>query len=254
MAAENPTLILVHGAFHKPSTFHLLTPKLEALSYPVVAPQLACSKGTSPTVMLADDVAIIKEVMVPLMDAGKEIVLVAHSYGGTPGCAAVEGQTVAERSVRGEKGGVKAMLFISCLMVPKRGMTSSGALGVGPEGPPDMPFMDVKGAYGVLNEKAKDVFYNDVQEDVANEMMKETTMTQQAFGCFNSPVNFVASDLTIPATYLFCENDNCVPIAVQERQAASAPNLILERCSAGHSPMLSHPDRLVEIIVKVAQG
>jgi len=57
------------------------------------------------------------------MDAGKEIVLIAHSYGGTPSCAAVEGQTIAERSARGEKGGIKSILFISALLVSKQGVS-----------------------------------------------------------------------------------------------------------------------------------
>jgi len=98
------------------------------------------------------------------------------------------------------------------------------------------------------------VFYNDVPDDLANEMMKETTKIQQGFGGFMSPVNFIPSDLKIPATYLLCENDHCVPLAVQEGHVAATPGMKTERIGSGHSPILSQPDRTVEIIVKVASG
>jgi pimeloyl-ACP methyl ester carboxylesterase len=97
------------------------------------------------------------------------------------------------------------------------------------------------------------VFYNDVLDDFANEMMKETSI-QQGFGGFMSPVNFIPSDLQIPATYLLCENDNCVLFSVQEGNVAATPGMQTVRIASGHSPMLSQPDRTVEFIVNVASG
>jgi hypothetical protein len=77
-----------------------------------------------------------------LLNAGKEIVLVAHSYGGTPGCSATENHTIAERSARGEKGGIKAILFIASILVSKRGTTLAEALG--PQDSGANPYMDIK--------------------------------------------------------------------------------------------------------------
>lgn len=57
------------------------------------------------------------------MNEGKEIILVAHSYGGIPGCASIEGQTVAERSARGEVGGISCVFFIASFALEKRGMS-----------------------------------------------------------------------------------------------------------------------------------
>jgi pimeloyl-ACP methyl ester carboxylesterase len=61
MATENPTLLLIHGAFHSPSSFHLIKPQLEALSYTVLTPHLPTSRGISPGATLTDDVAAIHE-------------------------------------------------------------------------------------------------------------------------------------------------------------------------------------------------
>ena len=106
----------------------------------------------------------------------------------------------------------------------------------------------------MLNEKAKEIFYNDAPNDIRDTMMKEGTGIQQAFGGFMAPVEFVPTDLTIPATYLMCENDKCVPVSAQEGYVAGVPGMRSERCGAGHSPMLSQPERMVEVIVKVASG
>lgn len=52
----------------------------------------------------------------------------------------------------------------------------------------------------------------------------------------------------IPSTYLICENDRVAPSQFQEMFASKA-GAHIERCSAGHSPMLSQPDMLVAKIL-----
>jgi hypothetical protein len=54
----------------------------------------------NPTATYLNDVATIHAIILPLIDAGREIFIVAHSYGGIPGCAATEGQSVRERFER----------------------------------------------------------------------------------------------------------------------------------------------------------
>lgn len=51
----------------------------------------------------------------------------------------------------------------------------------------------------------------------------------------------------VPSVYLICENDTVIPPPVQEHCAAVAGSSI-ERCSAGHVPQLSQPERVVEVI------
>lgn len=65
---------------------------------------------------------MILSVAVPKFEQGKEIIIVGHSYGGIPATAATEGQGVAERAQRGERGGFKAMLFFAGFAIAKKGM------------------------------------------------------------------------------------------------------------------------------------
>lgn len=53
----------------------------------------------------------------------------------------------------------------------------------------------------------------------------------------------------VPSVYLICEGDNVLPTPLQE-QLASLAGSEIERCSAGHLPMLSQP----EVVVRVVQA
>ncbi|GAB1191955.1 hypothetical protein APSETT444_001139 [Aspergillus pseudonomiae] len=54
----------------------------------------------------------------------------------------------------------------------------------------------------------------------------------------------------LPSTYLICEGYQAAPAQFQEGFASLARAKI-DRCSAGHSPMLSQPDMLVRKIAAV---
>lgn len=76
--APKPTLVLVHGAFHGPESYHLIQPKLEALGYQVFCPALVSVGRTHPAATYLDDVAAIHEVILPILDEGEEIVMVTQ--------------------------------------------------------------------------------------------------------------------------------------------------------------------------------
>ena len=52
-----------------------------------------------------------------------------------------------------------------------------------------------------------------------------------------------------PTTYVICEQDNAVPVAVQEQMAAAADRV--ERLPSSHQPMASMPDKLAEVLTRV---
>ena len=55
----------------------------------------------------------------------------------------------------------------------------------------------------------------------------------------------------IPVTYLYCEGDQALPLAVQEMMVKQSGLSVQElRCDAGHSPFLSQPDVFIESILK----
>lgn len=87
---------------------------------PCIYPALAWTRGSVgrggslPT--MYDDAAFIAKELVKLADEGKEVVIVAHSYGGTPSSECPKGLGKEERQKQGKKGGLVRIAYVSCLV------------------------------------------------------------------------------------------------------------------------------------------
>ena len=59
--------------------------------------------------------------------------------------------------------------------------------------------------------------------------------------------------LEIPSTYILCENDHALAPSAQERMIAEGEGAFdVVRCQEGHSPYLSNPGLIVDIIRRAA--
>lgn len=123
--SELPTVLLVHGAWHRPQHYTALTTALQSHYFTVLTPSLE-STGTThaiDTKTHLDDSRAILSILQPALDAGKQIIAVAHSYGTLPLAEALAGQSAEERKERGEIGGVVGVVFIAPLPVLKKGVS-----------------------------------------------------------------------------------------------------------------------------------
>lgn len=66
--------------------------------------------------------------MLPLIEDGKDIVVLMHSYGGMYGSQAVQGLSKKEREQAGKKGGVIALIYVSAV-TPVKGKTTLDMMG-----------------------------------------------------------------------------------------------------------------------------
>ena len=57
----------------------------------------------------------------------------------------------------------------------------------------------------------------------------------------------------VPSVYLVCEGDACIPPSMQLQLAEMASSEI-QKCRAGHMPMISMPTKVIEVIVEAAQN
>jgi alpha-beta hydrolase superfamily lysophospholipase len=114
-----PTFVIVHGAWHSPSHFAHLIAQLQKLDYPAVAAKLPSVGSVSPLLqsVIQDTDSIKESFLNPLLEDGKDVILVTHSYGGVPGCAAVKGLSKAQRKNEGQRGGVIGIICISSYLV-----------------------------------------------------------------------------------------------------------------------------------------
>ena len=126
--AAKPTFVLVPGSFHPAETYDHLVPLLQAAGYSTQSTSLP-SALSDPDAGLQTDVVHLRDTLLcPLVEEGKQIVLVLHSYAGFPGALAIEGLGQRERASQGLGGGVLGVVFVAAL-VPVEGMSLVDAVG-----------------------------------------------------------------------------------------------------------------------------
>lgn len=137
MDSQKPIIVIVPGSFHRPIHYRSIAEPLRAQGYEVLSFDLAvCGESVDPNLSFFDDAAVIKEHLLPLLDEGKKAVIVSHSYGSLPVSALIDGQTVAERTEKGLKGGISAVISIAGFAFPAPGKSIMG----NEQNPPPPPY------------------------------------------------------------------------------------------------------------------
>ena len=118
------TVVLVPGAWQVPAQYNLLRHELEHAGYDFVSFQNpSCNSPDPDSQTAAKDIAFQRnEVIVPLLDKGRTVVVAAHSYGGLPGSSAAQGLSIAERRAAGQRGGVLGLILINAIL-PQNGQS-----------------------------------------------------------------------------------------------------------------------------------
>ena len=101
-----------------------------------------------------------------------------------------------------------------------------------------------------VNETAKDALFNDLPEPERGAWLAKLVPHSQ--DSFEAPLDFVVADVAVPQTYVVCERDQALPVALQEKLVETVPGLRTERIRAGHSPSLSKPEECAGLIAKIA--
>ena len=121
MAPSLPTIVIVPGAWHSPAHFKQLIALLKQAGYPVSSYSLPSLEPSDPnaTTTTSDSTFIKEKILAPLLEKGSDILLVMHSYGGSPGSVAARGLSKVERISQGLQGGVIGLVFIAALLAPE---------------------------------------------------------------------------------------------------------------------------------------
>ncbi|KAH7262763.1 Alpha/beta hydrolase fold-1 [Fusarium tricinctum] len=244
MSSSYPVLVLVHGAWHHPSHYKLL---VEAFSnegfQDIVTPRNPTSGSIEQVVdkSYLDDVQVIQEAIAPFLDAGRDLVLVAHSYGGVPAASSLKGNTVQERAEKGLRGGIRGLVSIAAFLLPQKGLPLFQ-----PDGTQYGPTFDVQDGYVGTTSMFREALFRGVKSDqVLPELNKQSRLSLE------TPVQVVAGDFDIPKVYFVCEDDEVVPAEQQLAMAqAAAANVVT--LPSGHSPHLDKQHSQA-IAVKVSE-
>jgi alpha-beta hydrolase superfamily lysophospholipase len=134
MTATKPTILIVPGSFVEPELYSDVMSTYRARGYPIEAIALeTAGKKPGPLPTMYDDANSINSAVSKLADEGKEVILVAHSYGGAPATQSLKGISKADRKRAGKAGGVIRIAYLTAL-VPKLGDTAALAIAGAPSG------------------------------------------------------------------------------------------------------------------------
>lgn len=114
ISTPQPHVLIIPGAWHRASTMASFADALEAAGFPatVVATR---SVGTR-DVTIQDDEAQAKALLQPLLDDGKDVIVLGHSYGGFVITGLIAGLDKRGREALGLGGGILGVIYLSAFI------------------------------------------------------------------------------------------------------------------------------------------
>ncbi|OHE96938.1 hypothetical protein CORC01_07723 [Colletotrichum orchidophilum] len=238
-----PTFLLVPGSWHRPWSYDLLRDDLHGRGFSTETVTLACVGSTDANVGLEQDTAAVRTELQKLVDDGREVVVVAHSYGGVPTANAVEGFNYKDRAAQKKTGGVLMVVYMASFAISAGSSLSDGA------GLPS--WWDVKDGFISPLDPIR-VFYADVKPALAAKAVD--ALRPQPLRTFLDKSGFEPWNEGFEMGYIFAENDQAIPLDLQITMASQfSPSSFTASLSASHSPFLSMPKDLGEALQQAAK-
>lgn len=103
-----------------------------------------------------------------------------------------------------------------------------------------------------MQDVAKTAFYSDLPPAAQSAAWAKLLKAHSRASLCAFPT-FIASDITVPKTYVLCELDKAFDPAHQEVFTQVGKFDTVVRIESGHAPLLSMPERIVEIVVAAAR-
>lgn len=110
-----PTILLVPGAFGTPASYGPLLPYLKEAGFATHPGPYPSSNPADPsTATCANDIASLRDnVLRPLIDEGKDVVVLAHSFGAIVAGGAAKDLDKKTRESQGQAGGVVGLIYVA---------------------------------------------------------------------------------------------------------------------------------------------
>lgn len=234
------TFALVHGGWHGAWCWERLAPLLQHAGHDVVAMDLPCEDSSA----TFDTYANV--VLASLDGRGDDVVIVGHSYGGL-----TIPLVAARRPVR--------HLVYLCALVPKVGMSLVDQLTDDPDirtpmwqnvRPKALSEADSQSRQAwVDTDLARQMLFADCDDETAGAAIAR--LRPQAN--FPLTVPFSLTEFpTVASTYVTCLDDQMVGHAWSMRIARERLDAPVVQLPGSHSPFLSRPQALADVLIRIA--
>ena len=226
-AADNPSVVLVHGAYADGSSWSEVIKRLLGAGITATAVQ-------NPLTSLADDVEHTRRILA--LQPGP-VVLAGHSFAGT---------VITEA---GTHPAVAALVYIAA-RGPDAGEDYAALAGRFPAPPASAGLVFTDG-FGALTEEAfRRDFANGVEPDLAGVLYAVQGRVSQ--GLFGGRTT-AAAWRSRPAWYAVSRQDRTISPELQRFMAARMQATTVE-IDAGHLSLITHPAEVTELIMSAVQA
>ncbi|GKZ32065.1 hypothetical protein AbraIFM66950_001174 [Aspergillus brasiliensis] len=251
MSQPKPSIVIVPGAYALPELYDPVTTRLASQGYEVHTvhlPSVAPSDGPLPKPgSMYDDAEVIAGAIKRLVNQGKEVVVVAHSYGGTPASQSIQGLVKKEGSEHA--GGVVRLAYLTAV-VPAEGESAMIPLADGPR-------MDVSvdehGWMSLVDTAAlAAACFSDMSSDEGLTWVRQ--FTRHSAASMANPLTY-AGYKDVPVSYLLCTEDLIIPPDLQQKildtiKRETGREVDVTRIPTGHVPVASAPELVVDWILR----
>ncbi|GAP91984.2 putative alpha beta hydrolase family protein [Rosellinia necatrix] len=228
---------------------------IRALHIPSVGPAAGedVPPGAPPT--MYDDAAFVAAHVAGLADAGRDVVLVTHSYGGTPATEAVRGLAKSARLAQGKAGGIVGLAYMNSL-VPEVGHPASTVVGTAPPGQQPLMLVGDDGWFYYPNlTYTAEIVFSDLPRPEGEAWARR--LVKHSAASFAGNLTY-GGYRDVPVAYLVAEDDRSLQPATQRAQIdmierVSGREVDVTSIRSGHAVPVSHPQDVIDWILGVAR-
>ncbi|SPO03242.1 uncharacterized protein DNG_05924 [Cephalotrichum gorgonifer] len=261
-----PTLVFVPGAWHKPTCYGKITKILEEKhKLKCVLVTLQSTTG-SPAATFKDDLDAACDAISGETIKGRDVVVIAHSYGGMVANSAIKDfspnsvptLTSADPPDNNQSQPPTPGHVIGLILIAS-GFTLTGMSFMDPffGRPPPSWRVNSETGFADLVASPREMFYHDVPEEEAEYWVSQLT-THSLKSLFEGGEFAYAGWMNVPAWYIGTVEDRGLPVAVQRMGVGIArgmgANVVHREMQTSHSPFLSQPEQTARYVVDAIEA
>lgn len=235
MDAGEPTLLLVHGAWHGRWAWDPVLPLLAEAGIKFATVDLP---GVDRAPGRHDLAGHVEYVRAELARVAGPVVICGHSYGGA---------VISEAA--GNLPNIAGLVYLAAFMIEPGQSCADVNRPIAP--PPDPALAAVSdGDYTRVPESAaRHLFYGDATDEQARAAARR--LTPEHVDTVRTPVTEAAWQF-IPSTYIVCARDAALSPHIQREMARGAARVLT--IDSAHAPMLTRPKELAALLVGTVRG
>jgi pimeloyl-ACP methyl ester carboxylesterase len=259
-----PTLLFIPGAWHKPTCYGKIVKLLqEQHKLKCISITLPTTNG-NPAATFKDDLDTARAAISNETTHDRDVVVIAHSYGGMVGNSAIKGfaKSVASSSSpiptstsTGAQPEDPNIGHVIGLILIASGFTLTGMTFMDPffNQPPPAWRVNTSTGYADLIVPPGEMFYHDLPADEAEYWVSQLT-TQSLGALFEGREVAYAGWRDVPAWYIGTVEDRGLPVVLQRVGVGIARGMggrvVHREMQTSHSPFLSRPEETVGIVLE----